>query len=611
MSLPVPKIIRPEPGVVSMSGPVSFFLLVILAVTGLTLFLYYPADFKEAYGSLAPDGGLSLVGLMRGIHRGGAELFIVFVIVHAVRAFILRKYENGRWTPFVFGGCLAVFALWQGVTGYILPMDIRSQSLLSAVEPLSAFLFGAEGVRAFAPGNDTSPGAMVILLAAHLVPPFVAAGLFAGHVARLEGPRMWPGKIAGGAMLTGLAASALMAPATSLERADFSKTPGAFPFDWLLLFPAPALAASPMLTLWGGAVAVVAIAGVVPYLLTRMGKREAVHVRQSDCVGCGLCAKDCPYKAMSMTPRPHGSKWPWLVTVEPEKCVDCGVCVGACGFHALDITRRPAETIREEARSAGGIVAYVCGSVFKDGADGQALAPPGVTVVNVACGGQIYPGWIDDDLRAGAKGVIVAVCEPFSCSGRLGSSHVSARIGHERRPFLRKRVDRGKVAFAWAHPGDADGLSQALARLAGELGAGGTRHDIAGARMTRRALARAILIVALTTVSVTGLGFLWRRSSYALEDTSMSKITVTYDTHEKSVVRIFFGGAMAVEKSFSGSGSIDPVKAAVTARVKGGAVETRVEVVEGATTHQKSIQLPPGKIVALWKNPATGSFELK
>ncbi len=611
MSLPVPKIIRPEPGVVSMSGPVSYLLLVILAVTGLILFPFYPPDLKEAYISLAPDGELSLVSLMRGVHRGGAELFIVFVMVHAVRAFILRKYEKGRWTPFVFGPCLVAFALWQGVTGYILPMDIRAQSLLSALEPLSALFFGAEGVRAFSPGSDNPVGAMIILLAAHLLPPFLAAGLLAGHVARLERPRMWPGKIAGGAILSGLAVSALIAPATSLARADFSKTPGAAAFDWLLLFPAPALASSPMLMFWGGSAAIVAIAGVIPYLLTRREKRDAVHVRQSDCVGCGLCAKDCPYKAMSMVPRPHESKWPWLVTVEPEKCIDCGVCVGACGFHALDITRRPVETIRKEARSAGGIVAYVCENIFKDGADGQALAPPGVTVVSVACGGQIYPGWIDDDLRAGAKGVIVAVCAPFSCSGRLGSSHTAARIGHERRPFLRKRVDRGKVGFAWVKPGDTDELARELSSLVDDLRAGGAQNDIAGAKMTRRSLAQAALIAALTVVSVTGLGFLWRRAPYALEDTSMSKITVTYDTHEKSSVKIFFGGNLAVEKSFSGSGSIDPVKVAVTARITGGAVEARVEVVDGASTHQESTQLPPGRIVALWKNPATGSFELK
>lgn len=612
MSLPVPKIIQPEPGVISMSGPVSFLLLVILAVTGLILFPCYQADFKEAYASLAPDGGLSLVSVMRGVHRGGAELFILLVTVHAVRAFILRKYERGRWSPFVFGAALAAFALWQGVTGYILPMDIRSQSLLSALEPLSALFFGAEALRAFSPGNEASAGAMIILLAAHLVPPFFAVGALAGHVARLEKPRVWPGKITIWALVAGLAVSAALAPAVSLARADFSKTPGSVAFDWLLLFPAPALVSSSVAIFWGSTAALVALAGFVPYFLTRKEKRETVAVRENDCVGCGLCAKDCPYKAMSMAPRPHESKWPWIVTVETEKCVDCGACVGACGFHALDIRRRPVDAIRAAARSGGGsVVAYVCGKIAKNGVDGQAPSIPGVTIVSVACGGQIYPGWIDEDLRNGAAGVIVAVCAPFSCSGRLGSSHAAARIGHERRPFLRKRADRDKVGFAWLQPGDHAGLARALAGFADELAGGGIKHGGEGELMTRRSLAQAVLIMVSTSLLIPAMDLLWSRTAYSLEDPSTSKIMVTFDTHDESVVKIRFDGKSALEKSFPKPGSIEPAQIAVTASIAGGAATAEIEVAEGSVTHHKSTPLPPGKIMALWKNPETGSFDLK
>jgi NAD-dependent dihydropyrimidine dehydrogenase PreA subunit len=611
MSLPVPKIIRPEPGVVSMSGPVAFLLLALLTATGLILFLYYQADFKEAYGSLAPDGGLSLVSVMRGVHRGGAELFILLATVHAIRAFILRKYERGRWLPFAFGAALAAFALWQGVTGYILPMDIRSQSLLSALEPLSTLFFGVEAIRAFSPGNEASAGAMIILLAAHLVPLFVAVGALGGHVVRLENPRIWPGKTAIMAVLAGLAVSATLAPAISLARADFSRTPGPVTFDWLLLFPTSAMASSSPAVFWGIAVALVAMVGFAPYFMTRKEKRETIAVRQNDCVGCGLCAKDCPYKAMSMAPRPSESKFPWVVTLETEKCIDCGVCVGACGFHALDITRRPVEAIRAEARTNNGIVAYVCGNIVKEGADGQAFAIPGVTIVSVACGGQIYPGWIDEDLRNGATGVIVAACAPFSCSGRLGSSHASARIGHERRPFLRKRADRGKVGFAWLQPGDHAGLAKEVSSLAGQLRAGGIKHDGEKTRMTRQSLAQAVLIGVFTALLVPAMDLLWKRTAYSLENPSMSKIIVTYDTHDESVVKIRFDGKTALEKSFPKPGSIEPAKIAVSAHIAGGAVTAEIEVTEGPVKLHKSTSLPAGRIMAFRKNIETGSFELK
>lgn len=596
---------------VSMSGPVSFLLLAVLAVTGLVLFPYYQADFKEAYASIAPDGGLSLASLMRGVHRGGAELFILFVTVHAIRAFILGKYERGRWAPFAFGAALVAFALWQGVTGYVLPMDTRSQSLLSALEPLSTLFFGADALRAFSPGNEASAGAMIILLATHLVPPFFAMVALAGHVARLEKPRLWPWKTAMVAMVAGLAVASALAPVTSLARADFSKMPGPVPFDWFLLFPTPALASSSVAMFWVGATAIVAMIGFVPYFLTRKEKRMAVAVMEDNCVGCGLCAKDCPYKAMSMAPRPSESKWPWVVTVETEKCIDCGICVGACGFHALDITRRPVEAIRAEARANSGVIAYVCANIVKGGADGQALAIPGVTIVNVACGGQVYPGWIDEDLRNGATGVIVAVCAPFSCSGRLGSSHIATRIGHKRRPFLRNRVDRGKVGFAWLQPGGHAGLERALAGLAEELANGAVKHEGEGRRITRRSLAQAVLIGAFTALFIPAMDLLWKWTACSLEDPSISKIIVTYDTHDESVVKIRFDGKIALETSYPKPTSIEPAKIAVTANITGGAALAEIEVAQGAVTHRKSTPLPPGRIMALWKNPDTGMFELK
>lgn len=607
MSLSVPKINPPEPKIVSVSGPVSFYLFIILTVTGLILFPIYPADYTLAYGSLAPDGGVSFTSAMRGMHRGGAALFVLFMMIHAVRAFVLRKYEKGRWTPFMFGAGLVGFALWQGVTGHIMPMDIRTQSLLSALEPAMTAVFGAEGLRAFLPGHDVSGGVMVIVLAAHLVPPFVAVAALMGHFAPLAEPRLWPSRPMCVAIVAGLALAALIFPVTSLSRADFSKMPGAVPFDWALLFPLPAMAALPGPVFWGGAVSLLALVGLVPYFLTRKESGAVVQIREDDCVGCGLCVKDCPYKALDMLPRPAHSKYPWVVTLEGDKCIDCGVCVGSCGFHALDITRRPVAEIRAEARVAGGnVVAYVCANILK-----QSGVPeiPGVTVVSIACGGQVYPGWMEDDLRGGAVGVILAVCAPFSCAGRLGSTHESARVGHERRPFLRKRVERGKVGYAWFAPGEYKELARTLTDLADDV-RGGVKHADAK-RAKGRAVAHAAIAAVSIVVLIPSLDYLWKRTAYALEDPSDSQVIVSFDTHEQCSVKIFFGGKLAVERSFQKSGSIDPVKIAVTARTSGNAPETRVQIIEGAVTTEKAMVLPSGRRAALVKNPVTGEFEFK
>jgi NAD-dependent dihydropyrimidine dehydrogenase PreA subunit len=447
---------------------------------------------------------------------------------------------------------------------------------------------------------------MVIVLAAHLVPPFFAAAFLMGHFAPLAEPRLWPARHLRVAIVAGLGVAALLFPVTSLARADFSKTPGAVPFDWILLFPMPAMAILPGYAFWGVAAVLLALIGLVPYLLTRRETRAFVQIREDDCVGCGLCVKDCPYKALDLFPRPAHSKYPWVATLEQDRCIDCGVCVGSCGFHALDITRRPVADIRADARSVEGkVVAYVCANVMKKSG---AVEVPGVTVVSVACGGQVYPGWVEEDLRCGAAGVIVAVCAPFSCAGRLGSTHESARIGHERRPFLRKRVERGKIGYAWFSPDECGYLARTLAELAVEVGGGVAKHD---GRARLHMAAVSVAITALIAVTIPLFDFTWERFSYALGDTSMSQVIVSFDTHEACEVKIFFGGKLAVEKSFPKADSIDPVKVAVTARIPGGSPEARVQIVEGSVATEKAVAVPSGRRVAFARNLVTGEFEFK
>ena len=70
-------------------------------------------------------------------------------------------------------------------------------------------------------------------------------------------------------------------------------------------------------------------AGVCKDLLT-------FKVDKDKCIGCGMCARNCPASAIVKTDYvAPGHKLPSF-EIDAEKCIKCGVCMGNCKFKAID-----------------------------------------------------------------------------------------------------------------------------------------------------------------------------------------------------------------------------------------------------------------------------------
>jgi formate hydrogenlyase subunit 6/NADH:ubiquinone oxidoreductase subunit I len=74
-----------------------------------------------------------------------------------------------------------------------------------------------------------------------------------------------------------------------------------------------------------------------PYVKSKSiaGLRGAIVFSAEKCIGCKLCMKDCPAKAITITQA--GDK-KFTAEIDLGKCIFCGQCVDSCLKKALAVT---------------------------------------------------------------------------------------------------------------------------------------------------------------------------------------------------------------------------------------------------------------------------------
>ncbi|MFA5805453.1 MAG: cytochrome b N-terminal domain-containing protein [Melioribacteraceae bacterium] len=105
-------------------GMISFFLLLVLTITGILLMLYYQPAIPHAYENMKDlKYVVSNGNFLRNMHRWSAHLMVISVFLHMLRVFFKGAYRPQREFNWIVGVVLLIITLLLSYTGYLLPYD--------------------------------------------------------------------------------------------------------------------------------------------------------------------------------------------------------------------------------------------------------------------------------------------------------------------------------------------------------------------------------------------------------------------------------------------------------------------------------------------------------
>src|SRR5437868_11151208 len=108
-------------------GGLSFFLFIVLTVTGLYLMFYYVPSINHAYQDMRDlQFVVTFGGLIRNMHRWAAHAMVITVWLHMARVFLTGSYKKPREFNWGVGTVLLLNPLPPSSTGSAPPWDRAS-----------------------------------------------------------------------------------------------------------------------------------------------------------------------------------------------------------------------------------------------------------------------------------------------------------------------------------------------------------------------------------------------------------------------------------------------------------------------------------------------------
>ncbi len=171
-------------------GGISFFLFLVLTVTGVLLMFYYVPSVERAYSDIqALETSTTFGMLLRNMHRWGAHAMVITVFLHMARVFYTGSYKPPREFNWVIGVVLLVLTLLLSFTGYLLPWDqLALWAITVGTNMVGAAPFLGKQIRFLLLGGaEVGPNALIRFYTLHVIGlPLLAATFMAVHFYRIR-----------------------------------------------------------------------------------------------------------------------------------------------------------------------------------------------------------------------------------------------------------------------------------------------------------------------------------------------------------------------------------------------------------------------------------------
>ncbi len=462
------------------SGPLAVATLLVVIVSGTWLLLFYRigSPYESLLGIQANVAGARW---LRALHRYASDVAVLCVALHALRMLAAGRTWGTRVLAWVSGLVLTGAMLVVGWTGYVLAWDAHGQMLGAAGARLLDFLqiLATPIGRIFAGGESPTGSFFFLNLFVHMALPLGMAALLWIHTLRLARSRWLPDRPLLVWSNLALVALSLALPA-GLGAGSDGLTLGdrgiydLFYTAWIPL----ALRLSPAVA-WACVLALVLVPLSVPawWRPSRARRGEPSQHNPAACTGCGQCALDCPFEAISMVPGTSAHGPAELALVNVARCVSCGLCAGSCDQLAIGPSDRDGHAQTHALRKGGlqenpaalALVHCAHGQVGYRLAERARQGGHAVVLLEVDCAGALHALAVSQ-LTDRFRGVMVLGCPPHRCRSREGVGLGLARILEGREPELKHPLDLTRVRFASGGSADLGALSRELESFAQECG---------------------------------------------------------------------------------------------------------------------------------------------